>query len=162
MAGTTTAYVNITGSGLQVLAGPSLLNGPLTVNNTVSPLSTALSVSGTSTFGSAASFSTRRIQNSAPPFSTPGFVQEILDAASLLGREKFPDIRSIISIVGQPFVVPLMERLFAEENRSLRRFWFTSWLCSSPPSIWAGSSRRAMPKQPRFHSRQPAITLSWR
>ncbi|MGD0845205.1 MAG: HEAT repeat domain-containing protein [Geobacteraceae bacterium] len=57
-------------------------------------------------------------------FFDPGFVQEILDAASLLGREKYQDIRSIISTVGQPFVVPLMERLFAEENRSLRRFWF--------------------------------------
>jgi HEAT repeat protein len=54
----------------------------------------------------------------------PGFIQEILDAASVLGRDKFQDIRSIISAVGHPFVVPLMERLFAEENRSLRRLWF--------------------------------------
>ena len=56
-------------------------------------------------------------------FFDPGFVQQILDAASLL-REKHPDIRSLIRIVGQPFVVPLMERLFDEANRSLRRFWF--------------------------------------
>jgi len=54
----------------------------------------------------------------------PGFIQEILDAASVLGRDKFQDIRSIIFTVGHPFVVPLMDRLFAEENRSLRRFWF--------------------------------------
>jgi hypothetical protein len=54
----------------------------------------------------------------------PGFIQEILDAAQVLGRDKFQAIRSIISTVGHPFVVPLMERLFAEENRSLRRFWF--------------------------------------
>jgi HEAT repeat protein len=54
----------------------------------------------------------------------PGFIQEILDAAQVLGRDKFQAIRSIISAVGHPFVVPLMERLFAEENRSLRRFWF--------------------------------------
>jgi hypothetical protein len=54
----------------------------------------------------------------------PGFIQEILDAASLLGRDKFQNIRSIICTVGHPFVVPLMERLFAEENRSLRRLWF--------------------------------------
>jgi HEAT repeat protein len=56
----------------------------------------------------------------------PGFVQEVLDAAALLGREKFPEIRTLIVTVGEPFVVPLMERLFAEENRSLRRFWFDS------------------------------------
>ncbi len=57
-------------------------------------------------------------------FFDPGFVQEILDSASLLGRENHQDIRSLIRTVGQPFVVPLMERLFAETNRSLRRFWF--------------------------------------
>ena len=54
----------------------------------------------------------------------PGFIQEILDAASILGRDKFQDIRSIICTVGHPFVVPLMDRLFTEDNRSLRRFWF--------------------------------------
>lgn len=57
-------------------------------------------------------------------FFDPGFVQQILDAASLLGREKHQDIRSLIKIVGKPFVVPLMDRLFDEANRSLRRFWF--------------------------------------
>lgn len=57
-------------------------------------------------------------------FFNPGFVQEILDAAPLMGREKYQNIRSIIISGGQPFVMPLMERLFAEENRSLRRFWF--------------------------------------
>ena len=57
-------------------------------------------------------------------FYNPGFVQEILDAASLMGREKYQNIRSIIISGGQPFVIPLMERLFDEENRSLRRFWF--------------------------------------
>lgn len=54
----------------------------------------------------------------------PGFIQEILDAAAVLGRDKFQAIRSIIGTVGHPFVLPLMERLFAEENRSQRRFWF--------------------------------------
>lgn len=54
----------------------------------------------------------------------PGFIQEILDAATVLGRDKFQDMRSIIITIGDPFVVPLMERLFIEENRSLRRFWF--------------------------------------
>jgi HEAT repeat protein len=43
-----------------------------------------------------------------------------------LGRENHQDIRSLIRTVGKPFVVPLMERLFAEANRSLRRFWFDS------------------------------------
>ena len=57
-------------------------------------------------------------------FFDPGFVQEILDSASLLGRENQRIIRSLIRTVGRPFVVPLMERLFAEPNRSLRRFWF--------------------------------------
>jgi hypothetical protein len=57
-------------------------------------------------------------------FFDPGFVQQILDAASLLGRAEHQDIRSLIKIVGQPFVVPLMERLFSEAHRSLRRFWF--------------------------------------
>jgi hypothetical protein len=57
-------------------------------------------------------------------FFDPGFVQEVLDSASLLGRENHQNIRALISTVGQPFVVPLMERLFAETNRSLRRFWF--------------------------------------
>ena len=57
-------------------------------------------------------------------FFNPGFIQEILDAAPLMGRDKFQNIRSIIISGGKPFVIPLMERLFAEENRSLRRFWF--------------------------------------
>jgi HEAT repeat protein len=56
----------------------------------------------------------------------PGFIQEVLDAASLLGRDKFQEIRSIISTVGEPFVVPMMERLFEEENRTMRRLWFDS------------------------------------
>jgi HEAT repeat protein len=56
----------------------------------------------------------------------PGFIQEVLDAASLLGRDKFQEIRSIISTVGEPFVVPMMERLFEEENRAMRRLWFDS------------------------------------
>ncbi len=51
-------------------------------------------------------------------------MQDILATATLLGREKQKEIRSLIRGIGQPFVVPLMERLFAEENRSLRRFWF--------------------------------------
>jgi hypothetical protein len=62
--------------------------------------------------------------NDCTVFFDPGFVQEILDSASLLGRENHQNIRSLIKTVGQPFVVPLMERLFAETNRSLRRFWF--------------------------------------
>jgi HEAT repeat protein len=62
--------------------------------------------------------------NDSTVFFDPGFVQEILDSASLLGRENHQNIRSLIRTVGQPFVVPLMERLFAETNRSLRRFWF--------------------------------------
>jgi HEAT repeat protein len=57
-------------------------------------------------------------------FFDSGFVQKVLDSASLLGRENHKDIRSLIKEVGQPFVIPLMERLFAEENTSLRRFWF--------------------------------------
>ena len=51
-------------------------------------------------------------------------VQDILAAATLLGQAKSLEIRSLISVVGRPFVMPLMERLFTEDNRSLRRFWF--------------------------------------
>lgn len=71
----------------------------------------------------------RMIDEEAPAsdrtvFSDPGFVQEVLNSASLLGRESHEGIRSLIRTVGQPFVIPLMERLFDETNRSMRRFWF--------------------------------------
>jgi hypothetical protein len=52
------------------------------------------------------------------------FVQHILDAATILGREKFQEIREVITAAGEPFIEPLIEKLATEENRSLRRFWF--------------------------------------
>lgn len=52
------------------------------------------------------------------------FVQQILNSAAILGRDRFPAIREIITAVGAPFIEPLIEKLASEENRSLRRFWF--------------------------------------
>lgn len=57
-------------------------------------------------------------------FINSDFVQHILDAAAILGRDKFPEISEIITAVGAPFIEPLIEKLATEENRSLRRFWF--------------------------------------
>lgn len=52
------------------------------------------------------------------------FVLEVLDGAALFGRERFPQLRDLISAVGRPFVVPLIERLALAEHRTLRRFYF--------------------------------------
>ncbi|HTP65739.1 MAG TPA: HEAT repeat domain-containing protein [Geobacteraceae bacterium] len=57
-------------------------------------------------------------------FFDPLFVNEVLDSVSSLGRENYQEIHSVIKAVGNPFVVPLLERLFAEANRLTRRFWF--------------------------------------
>lgn len=57
------------------------------------------------------------------PFNSD-FVQHILDAAAILGRDKFQEISEVITAAGEPFIEPLIEKLATEENRSLRRFWF--------------------------------------
>jgi HEAT repeat protein len=54
----------------------------------------------------------------------PGFIQKVLDSAHSQGRDCYREIRSIISMVGHPFVSPLIDRMAEEENRALRRFWF--------------------------------------
>lgn len=52
------------------------------------------------------------------------FVNQILDAASIAGRDRYHEIRELIDTVKGPFIEPLIEKLIIEENRSLRRFWF--------------------------------------
>ncbi|UFS71137.1 HEAT repeat domain-containing protein [Geomonas sp. RF6] len=52
------------------------------------------------------------------------FVMEVLDAAVLFGRQRYPQLRELVAAVGRPFVVPLIERLALAERRTLRRFYF--------------------------------------
>lgn len=57
-------------------------------------------------------------------FINSDFIRQTLDAASILGRDSYPDIREVVTIIGVPFIEPLIDKLATEENRSLRRFWF--------------------------------------
>lgn len=59
-----------------------------------------------------------------PAFITQSFIQQILTGAAMLGRDKYPEIRELVTDIGAPFVEPLIEKLATEDNRSLRRFWF--------------------------------------
>jgi HEAT repeat protein len=56
-------------------------------------------------------------------FADPTFLEDVLKAPELWGKEKFPEIRQFISLIGSPFAVPLLNKLAEENNMSLRRFF---------------------------------------
>ena len=56
-------------------------------------------------------------------FSTPEFVQEVLNGLGLWGKAKYPEIGSLIGRVGEPFIEPLLDRLAEEQSMSLRRYY---------------------------------------
>lgn len=51
------------------------------------------------------------------------FQEEILDGLIVWGKSRYNDIRSLIHKIGGPFVDTLLDRLSAETNMSLRRFY---------------------------------------
>lgn len=54
---------------------------------------------------------------------TPGFITSLVDASAVWGKERFDDIRTVMTRVGPPCVAPLLDRLAGEENMSLRRYY---------------------------------------
>lgn len=54
---------------------------------------------------------------------SPGFLTPLLEAPIVWGKERYEDIRAIISRVGAPCVPPLLDRLASEESMSLRRYY---------------------------------------
>ncbi|NVN99313.1 MAG: HEAT repeat domain-containing protein [Geobacteraceae bacterium] len=56
-------------------------------------------------------------------FATPDFINEVLSSVSIWGKAKYDDIKSLISRVGTPFLIPTLDRLAEEESMSLRRFY---------------------------------------
>ncbi|MBT0895565.1 HEAT repeat domain-containing protein [Geobacter hydrogenophilus] len=54
----------------------------------------------------------------APSFTTP-----LMDAPAVWGKERYDDIRTVITRIGFPCVAPLLDRLAEEESMSLRRYY---------------------------------------
>lgn len=59
-------------------------------------------------------------------FLQSDFIEEILQAPAVWGKQKFDEIAALIHRVGEPFVDPILDRLAEEDNRSLRRFYVSS------------------------------------
>ncbi|MDD2897206.1 MAG: hypothetical protein PHI31_00700, partial [Desulfuromonadaceae bacterium] len=56
-------------------------------------------------------------------YSQRVFLEEILDGLTVWGKPRYGDIRSLITMVGSPFVEAILDRLAEEKNMSLRRFY---------------------------------------
>lgn len=56
-------------------------------------------------------------------FLQPDFIEEILQAPFIWGRQKFEGITALIHRVGEPFIDPILDRLAKEGDRSLRHFY---------------------------------------
>ncbi len=59
-------------------------------------------------------------------FLQPDFIEEILQAPVIWGRQKFEEIAAIIYRVGEPFIDPILDRLAEEADQSLRHFYVSS------------------------------------
>ncbi len=59
-------------------------------------------------------------------FLQADFIEEILRAPVIWGKEKFEEIAALIHLVGEPFIDPILDRLAEENNRSLRQFYVNS------------------------------------
>lgn len=68
----------------------------------------------------------------AQVFSRPEFVGEVLNGLGFWGKAKYEEIRQLITKVGKPFAGALLERLAAEQNLSLRRFYMDRLLEIGP------------------------------
>ena len=55
-------------------------------------------------------------------FSTPDFIEEILNGVEIWGKDKFPDIKKLICQIGEPFIPPVLDRLAEESSLTIRRF----------------------------------------
>lgn len=53
----------------------------------------------------------------------PGFLASLMNAPAVWGKERFDDIRAVITRIGPPCVAPLLDRLAGEESMSLRRYY---------------------------------------
>jgi len=51
------------------------------------------------------------------------FLEEILAAMSIWGKDKFPAITELIRKIGAPFIEPLINRMAIEKRMSLRRYY---------------------------------------
>ncbi len=56
-------------------------------------------------------------------FAKKEFVEEVLNGLRFWGKTKYFEIGSLIDMVGEPFVEPLLERLAEEQSMSLRRYY---------------------------------------
>jgi hypothetical protein len=55
-------------------------------------------------------------------FCRKEFLEEILSGLSIWGKPKYDDVTTLIHVVGNPFLPPLLDQLADEGNMSLRRF----------------------------------------
>ncbi|MBT1076957.1 HEAT repeat domain-containing protein [Geobacter grbiciae] len=55
--------------------------------------------------------------------ATPSFTTPLMAAPVVWGKERYDDIRAVITRIGFPCVAPLLDRLAEEESMSLRRYY---------------------------------------
>lgn len=57
--------------------------------------------------------------------SSRNFTDKALDQCGQLGRDKLDELNELITLVREPFIAPLLDRLSNETNRKLRMFYLT-------------------------------------
>ena len=55
-------------------------------------------------------------------FSTPDFIEELLNGVEIWGKDKFADLKKLICQVGIPFIPSMLDRLAEESSLTIRRF----------------------------------------
>jgi HEAT repeat protein len=60
------------------------------------------------------------LRNLVEVFSDKSFTQKVLESSRQWGKEKYPDIKKLITLIGPPFIEPLLDLLADEESRALR------------------------------------------
>lgn len=68
-------------------------------------------------------FSVPLARETLAAFEEPEFLDEVLAAVHIWGKEKQEPIRLLMRQVGAPFIAPLLEELAAENSMSLRQFY---------------------------------------
>ena len=55
-------------------------------------------------------------------FSSPEFIDELLNGVEIWGKDKFAEIKKLIGKIGSPFIRPILDRLAEESSLTIRRF----------------------------------------
>jgi len=73
-----------------------------------------------------------RCQQLLMMFSTPEFIEGVLEGARIWGKSKYIEIGWLIADIRTAFIGPLLDRLEVEENLSMRRFYVNQLINLGP------------------------------